>query len=60
MVVREKYAKLWLGVFTDFLSRGVKDMLIACVVGLIGSPETINTSFHNTQIQITIVHMMRN
>jgi putative transposase len=41
-------------------NRGVKDILIACVDGLKGFPDAINTAFPNTQIQLCIVHMVRN
>jgi len=45
-------AKFWLNVLTELQNRGVKDILIACVDGLKGFPET--------QIQPCIVHMVRN
>lgn len=53
-------AKFWLNVLTEFQNRGVKDILIACVDGLKGFPDAINTAFPNTQIQLCIVHMVRN
>jgi len=53
-------AKFWLNVLTELQNRGVKDMLIACVDGLKGFPDAINTVFPNTQIQLCIVHMVRN
>jgi len=36
------------------------DILIACVDGLKGFPDAINTVFPDTQIQLCIVHMVRN
>ena len=45
---------------TELQNRGVKDILIACVDGLKGFPEAINTAFPATQIQLCIVHMVRN
>lgn len=53
-------AKFWLGVLTELQNRGVKDILIACVDGLKGFPDAINTVYSETQIQLCIVHLVRN
>jgi len=53
-------AKFWLNVLTELQNRGVNDILIACVDGLKGFPEAINTVFPQTQVQLCIVHMVRN
>jgi|TARA_B110000438_G_C15740292_1_gene618159 putative transposase len=53
-------AKFWLSVLTELQNRGVQDILIACVDGLKGFPDAINTVFPETQIQLCIVHMVRN
>lgn len=53
-------AKFWLSVLTELHNRGLKDILIACVDGLKGFPEAINTVYPDTQIQLCIVHMIRN
>ena len=53
-------AKFWLNVLTELQNRGVKDILIACVDGLKGFPDAINTTFPETRIQLCIVHMVRN
>ena len=53
-------AKFWLSVLTELKSRGVQDILIACVDGLKGFPEAINTEYPQTRIQLCIVHMVRN
>jgi len=53
-------AKFWLNVLTELQNRGVKDILIACVDGLKGFPDAIKTVFPETQIQLCIVHMVRN
>ena len=53
-------AKFWLSVLTELQNRGVKDILIACVDGLKGFPDAINSAYPNTQIQLCIVHMVRN
>lgn len=53
-------AKFWLNVLTELQNRGVKDILIACVDGLKGFPDAIATAYPETQIQLCIVHMVRN
>ena len=53
-------AKFWLNVLTELQNRGVKDILIACVDGLKGFPDAINTAYPETRIQLCIVHMVRN
>jgi len=53
-------AKFWLNVLTELQNRGVKDILIACIDGLKGFPDAINTVYPQTQIQLCIVHMVRN
>jgi putative transposase len=50
----------WLSVLTDLNNRGVKDILIACIDGLKGFPEAIETIFPRTEIQHCIVHQIRN
>jgi len=50
----------WLGVLTDLYNRGVKDILIACVDGLKGFPEAIESVYPNTEIQHCIIHQIRN
>ena len=53
-------AKFWLTVLTELRNRGVKDIFIACVDGLKGFPEAIETVFPKAQVQLCIVHLMRN
>jgi len=53
-------AKFWLSVLTDLQNRGVKHVFIACVDGLKGFPEAINTTFPEAKVQLCIVHMVRN
>ena len=52
-------AKFWLQVLTELQTRGVRDILIACVDGLKGFPEAIETVFPRTQVQLCIVHLVR-
>jgi putative transposase len=53
-------AKFWLSIITELKNRGVKDIFIACVDGLKGFPEAIESVFPQTQVQICLVHLMRN
>ena len=53
-------AKFWLSVLTDLQNRGVQDIFIACVDGLNGFPEAIETVYPNTRVQLCMVHMVRN
>ncbi len=53
-------AKFWLNVLTELKNRGLNDILIACVDGLKGFPEAINAVYPETQLQLCIVHMVRN
>ena len=53
-------AKFWLQVVTELKSRGVNDIFIACVDGLKGFPEAIEAVFPKAQVQLCIVHMVRN
>jgi putative transposase len=53
-------AKFWLSVVTELKNRGVSDIFIACVDGLKGFPEAIETVFPKTEVQLCIVHMVRN
>lgn len=52
-------SKFWLSVLTELKNRGVRDILIACVDGLTGFPDAIETAFPKTQVQLCIVHMVR-
>ena len=53
-------ANYWLSVLTDLHNRGVEDILISCVDGLVGFPEAIATIYPNTEVQLCIVHQIRN
>ena len=52
-------AKFWLGVLTELKSRGVQDIFIACVDGLKGFPQAIETAYPKTTVQLCIVHLVR-
>ena len=53
-------AKFWLSVLTELQNRGVEQILIACVDGLTGFPDAINTAFPDAKVQLCIIHMLRN
>lgn len=53
-------SKFWLTVFNDLKNRGVQDCFVACIDGLKGLPEAIEAVFPKTQVQLCIVHKLRN
>jgi transposase-like protein len=53
-------AKFWMGILNELKNRGVNDILIAAVDGLTGFPDAINTVFPKTEVQLCMVHMVRN
>jgi putative transposase len=52
-------AKFWLTILTELRNRGVKDIFIACVDGLKGFPQAIESVFPRAQVQLCIVHLVR-
>ena len=58
--VETEGAKFWLKVLTDLRNRGLRDILIACCDGLKGFPQAIEAVYPQTQVQLCIVHLMRN
>jgi len=52
-------AKFWLQVLTELKNHGVGDIFIACVDGLKGFPQAIETVYPKTTVQLCIVHMVR-
>ena len=59
-VAESEGSNFWLGVLNDLKQRGVEDVLIACVDGLTGFPEAIKACFSKTEIQLCVVHQIRN
>jgi putative transposase len=53
-------AKFWLKILNELKGRGVEDVFVACVDGLKGFPDAIETVFPKADIQLCIVHMVRN
>ena len=58
-IAQTEGAKFWLQVVTELKNRGVQDIFIACVDGLKGFPEAIETAFPKTDVQLCIVHLVR-
>jgi len=50
----------WLQVLTDLSNRGVRDILIACIDCLKGFPEAVEAIFPETEVQLCVVHQIRN
>lgn len=59
-IAESEGSKFWLQVLTELKNRGLSDILIACVDGLTGFPEAVETVYPKAKIQLCIVHMMRN
>lgn len=53
-------AKLWLQVFTELKNRGLDDIFIACMDGLKGLPEALQSVFPQAEVQLCVIHMIRN
>lgn len=59
-IAQTEGAKFWLSVVTEIKNRGVQEILIACIDGLKGFPDAIASVYPQTDIQLCIVHMVRN
>lgn len=59
-MTQNESAKFWLSILTELQNRGLKDIFIACVDGLTGFADAIEAVFPKTQVQLCIVHMVRN
>jgi transposase-like protein len=53
-------ARFWLKVFNDLKARGIQDILILCGDGLTGLPEAVVSVFPATDVQLCVVHQVRN
>jgi len=53
-------ARFWLTVLSDLQNRGVKDIFIACIDNLKGFVQAIQSTFPKTEVQLCIVHQIRN
>lgn len=59
-IAQSEGARFWLSVLSDLQNRGIEDILIASVDGLSGFPEAIESIFPKTEVQLCIVHQVRN
>jgi putative transposase len=59
-IAQTEGAKFWLQVLTELKNRGLQDIFIVSCDGLKGLPEAINAIFPQTQVQLCIVHLVRN
>ncbi|QDX16537.1 hypothetical protein C6W84_16957 (plasmid) [Acinetobacter baumannii] len=61
-IAQTEGAKFWLSVMTELKNRGVQDILVACLAkhGLKGFPDAIASVYPHTDIQLCIVHVVRN
>lgn len=53
-------AKYWLSILNGLKNRGVEDILITCIDGLVGFPEAIAAVYPKTEIQQCVIHQIRN
>lgn len=59
-IAQTEGAKFWAMILTELKNRGVEDIFIICVDGLKGFSEAIEGIYPPTQVQLCIVHMIRN
>ena len=59
-IMESEGARQWLNVLGDLKERGVEDILIACVDGLNGFPKAIGELYPKTNVQLCVVHQIRN
>ena len=53
-------AAFWIGTLNDLRARGVEDILIVSTDGLAGFSEAINAVFPKTELQLCVIHQIRN
>lgn len=59
-MTQNESAKFWLSILTELQNRGLKDIFIACCDGLSGFADAIEAVFPKTQVQLCLVHRVRN
>jgi putative transposase len=59
-IAQTEGAKFWLCVLTELQNRGLKDIFIACVDGLTGLPQAMESVYAHTRVQLCMVHLVRN
>ena len=53
-------ARFWLKVLNDLKARGIQDILVLCGDGLTGLPEAVRSVYPHTDVQLCVVHQVRN
>lgn len=59
-IAESEGARFWLKVFNDLKARGVEDILVLCGDGLTGLPEAVASVYPVTDVQLCVVHQVRN
>jgi transposase-like protein len=59
-IEKNEGSKFWMGILNELKNRGVQDILLAAVDGLTGFPDAVNAVFPKTEVQLCVVHMVRN
>jgi transposase-like protein len=59
-IEKNEGSKFWMGILNELKNRGLQDILLAAVDGLSGFPDAITAVFPKTEVQLCIVHMVRN
>ena len=59
-IAQTEGAAFWHRVFTELHNRGVADILVALIDGLVGLPDALHAVFPATQIHQCVVHLVRN
>ena len=59
-IAETESSKFWLSALTELKNRGIKDVFFCCIDGLKGFAEAVQVVFPKTQIQLCIVHIVRN
>ena len=59
-IAEHEGASFWAQVLTELNNRGLKDVFIFCVDGLTGFPDAIKGIYPKADIQLCIVHLVRN
>jgi putative transposase len=58
-IAQTEGAAFWHRVFSELQGRGVQDILIALIDGLVGLPEALHAVFPQTMIHQCVVHLVR-
>jgi len=59
-IAENEGSKFWAQILAELKNRGMKDALIFCVDGLTGFPQAIEAVFPKSEVQLCMVHMVRN